>query len=115
MEWIAIEDRLPPFDERVLVYCRIYGRYIGAYQRIDPDYDFGNWNDGEKLGVLPPTHWMPLPPAPHKKAIHKDGCKNLIASQPAVEADAKCCCSISSCNCSYRGAIKGLCLFKDQP
>jgi hypothetical protein len=64
MEWIPVAKKLPPFDEWVLAYCRIYGCYIGSYQRIAPDTSYGNWNDGKNLGVLPPTHWMPLPEPP---------------------------------------------------
>lgn len=64
MEWISVKDKFPPFGDWVLVYCRIYGRYIGSYQRIDPEYNFGVWNDGNNSGVLPPTHWMPLPEPP---------------------------------------------------
>ena len=31
----------------------------------------------------------------------------------ADEADAKCCCELESCNCSFRGVMKSLCMFKD--
>ena len=75
MKWISVKDQHPPFDEWVLVYCRIYGRYLGSYSRIDPDYDFGHWCDGKNYGVLPPTHWMHLPPPPHNKAVEPDGAK----------------------------------------
>jgi len=64
MKWIRTSERLPEFDIPVLCYCRIYGKYIGWHQRLDPDYDVGNWHDGKNLGVLPPTHWLPLPPNP---------------------------------------------------
>ena len=73
MDWIKTEEKLPPFGRQVLVYCRIYGRYIGSYERLDENCEYGNWHDGEKLGVLPPTHWMFLPPAPHNNTIHEDG------------------------------------------
>ncbi len=63
MEWIKTEDHLPPFGEHVLVWCKIYGRYIASYQRIS-DTNWGNWHDGKDLGVLPPVCWMPLPEAP---------------------------------------------------
>lgn len=63
MEWISVKERLPEFGELVIVYCRIYGRYIGSYERLH-DTIHGNWHDGQSLGVLPPTHWMPLPEPP---------------------------------------------------
>lgn len=64
--WVKCSDRLPEFDTPVLVFCELYGRaiythvFIGEFQGDK----FGNWHDGKSLGVLPPTHWMPLPPKP---------------------------------------------------
>jgi len=72
MKWIPTKERLPAFGLPVLVYCRIYGRYIGSYNRLDEKCNAGNWYDGERLGVLPPTHWMHLPPAPHNKQMNSD-------------------------------------------
>ncbi len=66
MEWISVKDRLPEFDEYVLAYCRIHGRFLATYEFID-EFDgqkYGNWRNGEELGILPPTHWMPLPKPP---------------------------------------------------
>lgn len=65
MNWIKVEDEKPYFDIPVLVYCRIWGRYLAHYERIDPEHTWGQWVDfkGEK-GILPPTHWMPLPDPP---------------------------------------------------
>ena len=62
--WIPVDKELPPFNIQVLVYCRIYGRYIGSYNRLDENSTWGNWHDGKSLGVLPPTHWMHLPEPP---------------------------------------------------
>lgn len=62
-EWISIKDRLPEFEESVLVFCNIYGRFISSYDRIG-DSDFGQWHRGNEKGILPPTHWMPLPEIP---------------------------------------------------
>lgn len=69
--WIDVNDRLPAFEKRVLVYCAIYGMFIVHYQFIG-EFDgvkYGNWHDGRNLGILPPTHWQPLPspPQPEKK------------------------------------------------
>lgn len=63
-DWILVSERLPPFDKSVLVYCVITGRYLAWYEEIG-DSGHGQWCswDGEK-GLLPPTHWMPLPDAP---------------------------------------------------
>lgn len=64
--WVKCSDRLPEFDTPVLVFCKLYGRaiythvFIGEFQGDK----FGNWHDGKSLGVLPPTHWMPLPKNP---------------------------------------------------
>lgn len=62
--WIPVEENsMPDFDTPVLVWCRIWGRYIGSYNRIH-DTNWGNWHDGKELGVLPPTLWQPLPEIP---------------------------------------------------
>ena len=61
--WISVEDRLPPYGERVLVINEAYGaehRYtkynIGVTVR-SPHLDFTFW--GHKV-----THWQPLPKPP---------------------------------------------------
>ena len=64
--WIPVSERLPEFDETVLCYCRIYGRYSGVYARID-DTEWGHWCNQEHCGILPPVLWMPLPPIPDKE------------------------------------------------
>lgn len=65
-KWISIKDEKPVFGEHVLVFCSIYGRYIASYEFIGEfnGEGFGNWHDGKRLGVLPPTHWQPLPDPP---------------------------------------------------
>jgi hypothetical protein len=63
-EWINVKERLPEFDLMVLVYCRIYGRYLSSYTEVD-DSGFGQWSAPEwDESALPPTHWMPLPEPP---------------------------------------------------
>lgn len=66
--WVKCSEELPEFDVPVLVSCKIYGRWIYTYQFIGEigGQKYGNWHDGKQLGVLPPTHWMPLPPSPPK-------------------------------------------------
>jgi len=64
-EWISVDERLPDFDKSVFVYCRIYGRFIAYYTRITEDTNDGIWCDwNDNRGILPPTHWMPLPEPP---------------------------------------------------
>jgi len=64
-QWIPVTpDTMPEFDTWVLCYCRIYGFYIGCHQRI-LDTNYGNWNDGKDLGILPPIFWMLLPEKPN--------------------------------------------------
>lgn len=63
-QWISVKDRLPEFNEPVLVFCRIYGRYLATYKRIDEDYEWGEWRDFNNKVCLPPTHWMSLPNPP---------------------------------------------------
>jgi Protein of unknown function (DUF551) len=65
--WIAVADRLPKFGETVLVYCRIYGRFLATYEYIG-DFQgekYGNWRDFKgELGILPPVYWMEIPETP---------------------------------------------------
>ena len=64
-KWVDVKTRLPGFNIQVLVFCKIYGRFLASYDRID-DTNWGNWRYNDELGILPPTHWMPLPEAPTK-------------------------------------------------
>lgn len=74
-EWIKCSDRMPPPNERVLVY---EARGVHGGNPIDIEYLFadGFWSDqGIHSGIthwvplpkLPTdiTHWMPLPEAPN--------------------------------------------------
>lgn len=61
--WKVVKEQGPPFDEWVLVWCKIYGRYIGRFERIE-NSNFGQWNDGKQSGVLPPIYWQHLPKNP---------------------------------------------------
>lgn len=78
-EWISVKDKMPPFNQRVLIYLTICP--IGV---CTEDYIcFATWSDGEKedpgaLWILEAkegdafvpheesfiTHWMPLPAFP---------------------------------------------------
>ena len=58
-EWIAVPDRRPPDNRRVLLYW--FGLsdmiLIGSYTDV-----FGWTADGRRCPA--PTHWMPLPESP---------------------------------------------------
>lgn len=66
--WISVEERLPIFGERVLGWnakwesrrdveiCRLYERAVGP-----PAWEVARTAG---YGVIPPTHWMPLPFGP---------------------------------------------------
>lgn len=58
--WILEKDRKPEFGVPVLVFCRIYGRFIATYERL-LDTNWGNWRHENEKGILPPTHWQHLP------------------------------------------------------
>lgn len=68
MEWIKESEHKPPFGERVLVYCRIYGRCLYTYEFIGEAFGekWGNWHDGKNLGVLPPVYWCHIPEIPEE-------------------------------------------------
>ena len=62
-KWITVTpETIPELNEPVLVRCKIYGRFIATYEDIGAGKNWGNWRDSNgNLGILPPTHWMPLP------------------------------------------------------
>lgn len=64
-DWIDERLHKPEFGVPVLVYCRIYGRFVATYEQI-LDTEFGNWHNGKELGILPPLYWMPLQELPNQ-------------------------------------------------
>lgn len=66
-KWVSVNDVHPEYDVHVIVYCRIYGRYLASWRRIDPDYNWGEWRDFNNNVCLHPTHWQPLPSPPKTK------------------------------------------------
>lgn len=67
INWVAVSERLPEFGETVLVYCKIYGRFLATYEYIG-DFQgekYGNWRDfNGNLGMLPPVYWLQIPEPP---------------------------------------------------
>jgi hypothetical protein len=67
-EWISIKDRLPKYEERVLVnddgYVRIAeltrARYAGGMHRGEEVWD----SEDESAVCFFPTHWMVIPDPP---------------------------------------------------
>ena len=56
-EWISVDDRLPPKNEMVLIFC-------GGARELDWICSTGLWYDHDYTLV---THWMPLPEPPKMK------------------------------------------------
>lgn len=63
-QWNLTNQSKPEFDRWVLCWCKIYGYYIGKYEQIE-DTGWGQWNNGEKSGYLPPIYWQHLPAVPY--------------------------------------------------
>ena len=67
ISWVAVSERLPEFGETVLVYCKIYGRFLATYEYIG-DFQgekYGNWRDfNGSIGILPPVYWLQIPEPP---------------------------------------------------
>ena len=56
-EWISVEERLPPKNEMVLIFC-------GGARELDWICSTGLWYDHDHTLV---THWKPLPEPPKMK------------------------------------------------
>lgn len=64
-QWISVDDQLPPYNEKVLVFYGI-DKYIGiAYLENVYISKQTFWNDGRRE-VFHISHWMPLPAPPKK-------------------------------------------------
>lgn len=65
-QWISVEERLPEFNDRILVRCVEYGRpSMFIAQRIPHDTADRNntrwhWPQVMRDGSI--THWLPIPP-----------------------------------------------------
>ena len=61
MEWISVDDRLPPSTGTVIV-CAIDLVFPGSY---DGYSDTWHTDDGWRLPNV--THWMPMPEPPEEE------------------------------------------------
>ncbi len=63
MEWISINERLPPEDEWVLV-CggKRYSSFMVARWTRSDEWLIESCSD--IINIYPPTHWTPLPDPP---------------------------------------------------
>jgi hypothetical protein len=60
-KWIPVSEQLPVIKDRVLV--RVDGWTTIAY-RINASSVYNAWVGPDGHGLLPPTHFMPLPEPP---------------------------------------------------
>ena len=78
MEWISVEDRLPPLDRIVWLFRPKYGPFIGCRTDDGDGWLWANsygsqyWHEGKWEGDAEidddydVTHWMPLPDPPER-------------------------------------------------
>lgn len=66
--WISVNDRLPIFDQEVLLTdgkCRTVGIYLGeSINHADVFFPEGFYSEGAGSYYSDITHWMPLPKLP---------------------------------------------------
>jgi hypothetical protein len=72
-EWINVDDFLPPFHKRVLLYMpdveNTYPINVG-YLETDGNFYYNEIPENiDALEIELVTHWMPLPPTP-KDVLH---------------------------------------------
>ncbi len=60
MEWISVKDRLPDYNQKVIVF-KTYHNTTEFTTRLSTDESGENWDTDYKHYI---THWMPEPPNP---------------------------------------------------
>ena len=78
MEWISVEDRMPPKETYVLVYCNsgensciAFAMNFGRYFVMTDDVGYKNteWKTPIDSEI---THWMPMPEPPKENEDELD-------------------------------------------
>lgn len=87
--WISLENRRPPVERQVLVYCDCHPEYgppcmaVDWLVRGDGSKD-GGWFFSEALDN--PTHWMELPDVPRRFRTKDSGTRGGKADKKSVHA-----------------------------
>ena len=69
MQWVSVENELPPPETLVLVYHRagFFQKGVNETMQVAIGSYSNKWYSGfTGIGLLGVTHWMPLPPPPGK-------------------------------------------------
>lgn len=66
-EWVSVKERLPEWDQCVLVVVKGGGMVTAQWSKMVEDWTNYGWSGYEWDWILddePVTHWMPLPEPP---------------------------------------------------
>lgn len=64
-EWISVDDKLPPYDEWVMVHHARMVAVALLCEATEDDWEGEDyWLDSYRNQVLGVTHWQPLPNKP---------------------------------------------------
>jgi len=64
MEWISVDDRLPTFNQDVLVYNEKHDEFDIASVSNGFEENQVIWIEPREYCMIRVTHWMPLPEKP---------------------------------------------------
>ena len=66
MDWIAVEDKVPYENQKVIYFFELLGTFIGTYNAYVHQSGHVSHQFGGRYGFLTDdvTHWMPLPEPP---------------------------------------------------